>query len=250
MTIDLFKRISNYVSKNIEKRSSILDIYRGSAVFLMIIYHFCWDLRAFGYVKYALSDPFWVNFRGIIMTLFISAVGWSAYLAYRHGINGTNLFKRQGKLLLCAGVISLGSYIAFPNNWIFFGIIHFIFIASLIIIPVARLPILSFLIGIGILTVYLVNDDVRNFSLHHALTSTFTLPSYTLDLVNIVPWIAIVFLGPILGYFKLHNLHVPNHPIFTIFAFLGRHALLIYLCHQLLIYNLISFTTFILNTLK
>ena len=233
-----------------KNRSSFLDAYRGLAVFLMIIFHFCWDLRAFGYMKYALSDPFWVSFRGVIMTLFISAIGWSAYLSYQHAIRWRGFLIRHGKLLVCAVATSLGTYLAFPNNWIFFGILHFIFLASLIVIPVARLPRLSLSIGLLLLGVYFLNNDVHTFSMHQYLTSNFHFPSYTLDFVHPLPWLGVLFFGPILGAIKLHHINLPISKFTSVLTFLGRHALPIYLCHQLVLYSMVSSINFMINYLN
>ncbi|MBU2240237.1 MAG: DUF1624 domain-containing protein, partial [Gammaproteobacteria bacterium] len=50
------------------KRSAFLDVYRGTAVLLMMIFHFCWDLRNFGFMEFSIYDPFWVYFRSLILT--------------------------------------------------------------------------------------------------------------------------------------------------------------------------------------
>lgn len=239
----MIKTLSNWTKKTVstENRSMTLDAYRGTAVLLMIIFHLCWDLRDFGYLSYSLNDLFWINFRGIIMTLFISAVGWSAYLSYKDGIKWRNLFIRQSKLLLCTAAISIGTYLAFPNNWVFFGILHFILLAGFIILPVVRRPWVSLLLGTALLALFFFNDSVNSFNFHHYLTTNFSLPTYTLDLVNISPWISVIFLGPILGYLNLHKLPLPQHVLVTVLAFLGRHALLVYLSHQLLLYTVVFF---------
>lgn len=231
------------------QRSSSLDLYRGLAVLLMIIFHFCWDLREFDYIDYSLRDPFWVDFRSIIISLFMSALGWSSYLSCRNGYQWQSIFKRQFKLFLAAGGISLATYLAFPQNWIFFGILHFIFVASWLVLPVARKPWLSLFIGISILAAYFFFDSIRQFSLHTYLTGEFGFPKRTLDIVNLLPWMGVVFLGPMMGHLQLHNIKVPRLLNSQLLAFLGRHALPIYLCHQLLLYSLVALATQLIQLL-
>ncbi|TBR40940.1 DUF1624 domain-containing protein [Marinomonas agarivorans] len=230
-------------------RSTFLDAYRGCAVLLMIVFHLCWDLRAFDYLEYSLKSPFWVSFRAIIMTLFITAIGWSAYLSYRTSIRWNAFLTRHIKLLLCATAISLATYLAFPDHWIFFGILHFILLASIIITPVSQRPWLSVGIGVTLLSIYFFNDDINAFSFHRYLTHTFHLPTYTLDFVHPLPWFAVVFFGPLLGHLGLHNIRLPENRVSTLFALAGRYALVIYLCHQLVLYSLVTLLDTIIKQL-
>lgn len=229
------------LNKQVNKsRSSTLDFYRGLAVLLMIIFHLCWDLREFDYMDYSLHDPFWVSFRSIIITLFMSAVGWSSYLSCRNGYHWPAIFKRQGKLFIAAAGISLATYLVAPQNWIFFGILHFIFLASWLVLPVARRPWLSLIIGLTILAAYFNVDSIRQFSLHTYLTGEFGFPQRTLDIVNLLPWMGVVFLGPIMGHLKLHKIKLPKRLNSRVIAFLGRHALPVYLCHQLVLFSIVA----------
>ena len=239
-----FARRESFASSS---RSSSLDLYRGLAVLLMIIFHFCWDLREFDYIDYSLRDPFWVNFRSLIITLFISALGWSCYISCRKGYHWPSILTRQFKLFLAAAGISLATYLAFPENWIFFGILHFIFLASWLVLPLARKPWLSLALGLAILTVYFTVEQVHNFSLHTFLTQTFGLPKRTLDMVNLLPWMGVVFIGPIMGHLQLHKWQVPTYLNSKVLIFLGRHALIVYLCHQLVLYSLVAFITQLLQ---
>jgi len=244
-----WKSWSGFNKPTATQRSSSLDLYRGLAVLLMIIFHLCWDLREFDYIEYSLRDPFWVDFRSIIISLFMSALGWSSYLSCRNGYQWNAIFKRQFKLFLAAGGISLATYLSVPQNWIFFGILHFIFVASWLVLPVARKPWLSLLIGLAILAAYFSVDSIRQFSLHTYLTGEFGFPQRTLDIVNLLPWMGLVFLGPMIGHLQLHKIKVPNYLNSKMIAFLGRYALPVYLCHQLVLYTLVALVTQLIGLL-
>lgn len=221
-------------------RSHFLDSYRGLAVVLMIAFHFCWDLREFGYLSYQLHSPFWVSFRAVIMTLFLSAVGWSAYLSYHKGFSIKPFVSRNGKLLICAACISLATYLVLPSKWIFFGILHFIFLASIVVTPCVRWPKLCLVLGLASLTLYFTTDWLNTQPLRHTLTELLHLPRYTVDIVYPFPWLSVVFIGPILGYWQVHKIALPNSKIVEILAWFGRHALSIYLVHQVILFGLVA----------
>lgn len=234
-------------------RHIFLDAYRGSAVLLMIIFHFCWDLREFNYISYNLFDPFWVNFRAVILFLFLTAVGWSTYISKIPPPFQTSHFKkflvRQMKLLIAAASISLITYLAFPSQWIYFGILHFILLASFILYPFARYPRLNAIIGLAIGLIFFVTSWLQFPNIHHFLLNELGAPQYTLDIVYPFPWIACVFFGPIIGKF-LNKITVRNNSLVSILSWLGQHALIIYLLHQIILYSLISVATFLIKQLN
>lgn len=221
------------------KRSDFLDAYRGLAVFLMMVFHFCWDLRNFSFVEYSIYDPFWVYFRSLILTLFLTAIGWSSYLTLKKGSN-QSFWKRDIKLFLSASAISLVTYIAVPDQWIYFGILHFIFIASLLTRPFAKWPIASAVIGAVILLIYHTTNYLLFPNAFATITNYLTLPQRTLDIVFPFPWIGVILIGPLLGYLNWHKCSIPQSLFIDILAFLGRFALPIYLVHQAFLFALVA----------
>ncbi|SBS33222.1 hypothetical protein MSP8887_01889 [Marinomonas spartinae] len=227
-------------------RSSLLDTYRGLGVLLMMIFHFSWDLGNFGFIEFSLANPFWNHFRDIIVTIFISAVGWSAYLTMQkhHSII---LWKRDLKLLLAIIIISLGTYLAFPNNWIYFGILHFIFLLTFLVRPMTKWPIISFIIGVIIVLIYNTTNWLSFPSVLPYIVHTLHLPTSTLDIAFPFPWIGVALIGIALGYFKIHQLPIPEHFVTRILAWMGRYALPIYLLHQLILFTLVASAKMVLS---
>ncbi|WP_235075942.1 heparan-alpha-glucosaminide N-acetyltransferase [Marinomonas profundimaris] len=221
------------------KRSAFLDIYRGSAVLLMMIFHFCWDLLNFGFMEFSIYDPFWVHFRSLILTLFLSAIGWSTFIVLKKD-KSASFWKRDIKLFLSAAAISLATYLAVPNQWIYFGILHFIFIASLAIRPIARWPIHCAIFGAAIIIIYHSTDWLLFPNAFSTITHYIALPQRTLDIVFPFPWVGVVLIGPLLGYLNWHKIPTPQHTVLTVFAFMGRYALPIYLTHQLVLFALVA----------
>ncbi len=221
------------------KRSAFLDVYRGSAVLLMIIFHFCWDLRNFGFIEFSTYDPFWVYFRSLILTLFLTAVGWSTYIGLSKS-NKPSFWKRDIKLFISAGAISLATYLAMPNQWIYFGILHFILVASLLVRPVAKWPIACAVLGILIIMIYHLTPWLHFPNAFSTITHYVPLPDRTLDIVFPFPWIGVVFIGPLLGYLHWQQCPTPNHSVTRVLAFMGRYALPIYLSHQIILFGLVA----------
>lgn len=221
------------------KRSVFLDLYRGLAVLLMIAFHFCWDLRNFGFIDFSIYDPFWVYFRRIILILFLTAVGWSTYVALAKN-SAASFWKRDLKLLVCALAISLATYWAMPTQWIYFGILHFIFIASIIARPLTTRPILSALVGAVVIVIYQFTSWLHFPNAFSTITHYLALPQRTLDIVFPFPWVGIILIGPLLGYLSWQTFPTTQHRLVHMIAFMGRHALPIYLSHQLILFALVG----------
>ncbi|MCK5917091.1 MAG: DUF1624 domain-containing protein, partial [Cocleimonas sp.] len=70
-----------------KQRLHYLDVARGIAIILMVIYHFCFDLDNFQFIQIEMdSDPLWRGFRFLIITLFLSTMGMSLALTHAKGI--------------------------------------------------------------------------------------------------------------------------------------------------------------------
>ena len=62
-------------------RLPLIDALRGLAVAQMIVYHFVYDLKYFGWVQLAMTrDQPWVGWRTAIVTQFLLLVGASLVL--------------------------------------------------------------------------------------------------------------------------------------------------------------------------
>jgi len=115
------------------RRYPLIDGLRGVAIVLMMAYHFTFDLNWFKVVHFNFNtDIFWLSARGFIVSMFLGLVGVSLYLASVHGLNKRRYWRRIGILVACALGVSVASYLMFPKTMIFFGILHFIIIASLL----------------------------------------------------------------------------------------------------------------------
>lgn len=222
---------------SVPKRVFTVDLMRFLAIVLMVIFHFIYDLKFFGYVQWDIPDgPGWRQFRQVILTLFFLCVGFSLATVHRHHFKAKHFFKRFGLLVLASGVVTLSSLIMAPNNWIFFGVLQFIAIASVICVPFARQPILALVAGLLIIAVFNLGwmTSIWPFQpIRHLL------PAYTNDYVGLFPWTGIVLVGIWLAYqpwFTNDPLSQYGESKWVLFA--SRHSLIIYLVHQPILFGI------------
>ena len=224
------------------QRIFTLDLLRTFAIVLMVIFHFIYDLKFFGYVDWNTPDgEGWRSFRHVILISFFLCLGASLHLSHGTRIRWRKFSIRLLQIALSALAITIMSLIMFPKNYIYFGVLHFIAVASIICIGFASQPKLS--IGLGIIIITLYQLKIVS-GLWPFTTIRPYLPSYSNDYVGVFPWLGVVFLGIGLGatnWFKNDPLRrFQKHPYL---ALPGQHSLVIYLVHQPLFFALFGLLT-------
>jgi uncharacterized membrane protein len=217
-------------------RSLRVDAWRGSACLLMIFYHFCYDLNYFNLVSLDFYyHPFWLNLRILIVSLFVSIVGISLYLATVQGIQHRAIFKRVVTLFSCALLISLVSRILFQERFIFFGILHFITLASVIGLWFRSYFKLNIILGIAILIIGITTQHSFFDQPIWQWLGLMTHKPATEDYVPFIPWFGVVLLGIAWGRRLYQQNYLYNPPPTRVeqqLAKIGQHSLLVYMLHQ------------------
>jgi len=219
-----------------------LDIFRGIAIILMIIYHFCYFLNEFNYIHQNFDyNLFWRSFRAIIVTMFIFASGVSLHIAYHKGINWQKFLKRVALLGAVATAISVATYIVYPNRWVYFGIIHYIFASTIIGLLFINRFFISLIVAILLFVLYF-GGFVDYAIIIREFVKLLHLPSYTVDLVPLFPWFWVTSFALAISAKNWHkvifNKIDSDSKIANAVAFMGRHSLVIYLTHLPLLFGL------------
>ncbi len=239
-----------------------LDLARGLAVAMMIVYHFFYDLTFLGVSKHAMYAGGWLIFQRIIASTFLLVVGVSLVVSFsRSKLSGKQLVMKylyRGLFVMgCGMLVTLATWSALPRGFVVFGILHHIGAAIILSIPLLFLNfrmkfpnVLNALLGVGCIHIGLIINKLVGTS-KALVVLGITYPGfYTVDYFPIFPWFGVIVLGIFLGRFLYTatpkwNITLPK--ICKPFTWLGRKALLVYLLHQPVLIGLIFLSIRIIN---
>lgn len=219
-----------------------IDVARGLALLAMAIYHFSWDLEFFGYLDPGTAETGPLKwFARSIATSFLILVGIGLIMGHFRRIKWRGFGRRLAMVGGAALAITVATYFATPDAYIFFGILHEIAAASVLGLLFLRVP----SVGLAALAVlWLVAAHVLKGEIFNAPWLSWiglsTNPPRSNDFVPLFPWFAAVLAGMAAGRLMLdRNWTVwladrppPPNPASPVLAFLGRHSLITYLLHQ------------------
>jgi uncharacterized membrane protein len=232
-----------------------IDITKGIAVIMMVIYHLF-------YMAYLMNKPIidinlpWVSAMAVLShSIFIYMVGVNLHISYKKDPDG--FYRKQSlralKLLGYGLLMTLITYLIYPNAFIRYGIFHFI--ASAIIISMvfiqtklkASFGILLFMI----MAFYIENNkDTFGYMCLNTKNLCFNLGLYnnfnSIDHFSFIPFFIYVLLGIKTGqiiYPQLKSpLNIKENKITNGLAIIGKYSLNIYLVHWVIIYILLVLT--------
>lgn len=222
-----------------------IDTLRGLAIAMMIAYHFCFDLDYFGVIDADLNhDPFWLVARTLIVTLFLAVMGVSLQLAHRQGIRWHAVSRRFALLVGCAVLVTLATWALFPRSYVFFGILHFIALASLLGLPFLNRPWLAITCGTALLGLGIFWSHPFFNGAPWQWIGLMTYKPITEDYVPLIPWFGVVLLGMAAGM-TLRKAPAKKLPVGWrgTLAWAGRHSLPIYLLHQPVLLGMLYLVT-------
>ena len=114
-------------------RIAAIDAARGVALGGMVVYHLIWDFAHFGLIAPTL--PFAPATRAlshVVAGAFLALVGVSLALAHPHGLRREAFLRRLALIAGAAALVTAASYAVDAQEPILFGILHCIFVSSLI----------------------------------------------------------------------------------------------------------------------
>lgn len=225
-------------------RLPMIDTARGFALVAMIVYHASWNLEVFGFVDWGVyTHPVWLWFARLIAGSFLFLVGISLTLAHAQNKPLVDHLRRIAIVALGALAVSIVTYVLFGENFVYFGILHHIALASLIALPFLRSSVWT-QAGSAVLIVLAwqtLSFDVGSRWI--AWIGVSGAPPAAHDYVPLLPWLAVVFVGMICGRLLLNHAphinasHTPQHGFTKGVRWTGTHSLLIYLIHQPILFG-------------
>ena len=230
------------------KRFWEVDSLRGLAIIMMITYHFLFDLTFFGIYSFDVYSGFLWVFARLTAFTFIFLMGVSLTLSnsraqitgeYSEGGLFKKYLKRGLKIFSLGLLITLATWIFIPQEFILFGVLHFIGISIILSYVFLKSKYLNLFLGMSIiiLGIYLGNFT---FDFNWLLWLGF-IPNNleTVDYFPLIPWFGVVLIGLFFGGLLYKNYHrqfkIPDLSktyFVKTFSFLGRNSLIIYLVHQ------------------
>ena len=222
------------------RRWAAVDCFRGGAILAMIAYHFCFDLAWNGWlVADFVNDWRWIWFRTPILGSFLFIAGVSLGLAEARGQGDAQFWRRVGIIAGAAALVSLGSYLMFPESFIYFGVLHAIALMSVLARPAVCLGAWTIALGLAVLAIGVtVQHPLFDRPLLHWV-GLMTVKPRTEDYVPLFPWFGLLLVGAGAGAWAARNPRaVERLEMWTLpralgwTAWLGRHSLAVYLLHQ------------------
>jgi uncharacterized membrane protein len=230
-----------------------IDVLRGMAILWMIAFHCTWDLILYGWIRVNMSRGPWPWFSRIIATTFLTLAGISLVISDsrtggRQG--GFRKYLLRGLKIFGFGLVISGvTYLMFGDDFVVFGILHLIGFSIAAAYPF--LPYRRRWIGLSLGIALLIVGSYLN---RQTVLHPWFIPlgvnergRAMLDWYPILPWFGMLLIGIWIGHALYRGgqrrfaLPDGSHlPVIRQLAFLGRHALFIYLVHQPLLVGILT----------
>jgi uncharacterized membrane protein len=217
-----------------------IDFIRGIATILMIIFH-SFSLIDVKKNTFYTQHPYFFITGYLSRIIFIFLLGFSFKLSNTNNITNTNI-KIINKILLMSFLsllITLITYLQYPDKFVKFGILHFLTISLLLLLITTKIneniPLIS---GIIMFIIFLLVINKKSSS-NVMLNIIGFSPTYdTMDIFPIFKWFWLVGLG----YFfaskiKIQDTKIDNK-LFKSISYIGQKSLIIYVLHFPIIFSI------------
>lgn len=180
-------------------RFARVDALRGAAMLWMAAFHLAFDLNHFRWltpVQNFYRDPLWTWQRVAIVSLFLFTAGVGQAIAQGRELPSARFWRRWAQIVGCAVLVSLGSWLMFPQSYITFGVLHAIAVMLLLLRWLGRFdaPVL-----LALVLVALVLPEVFQHAWFDSRWTNWmglvTHKPRTEDYVPLLPWLGAMLLG-------------------------------------------------------
>jgi uncharacterized membrane protein len=225
-----------------------IDAARGGAILAMVVYHFSWDLRFFGFITTDVAEaPGWKLFARLIAGSFIFLVGIGLVLSTRRGLDRRRFLRRLAAIAASAAAITAVTWVAMPDAFIFFGILHAIAVFSVLGLAFVWAP--AWLTAAAAVLCFAAPALLAGpFFDAPALAwlGLAEVPPRSNDFVPVFPWLGVTLAGITAAHLALAwdasgrpLLHHLGRPAPQALVTAGRYSLPIYLVHQPVLFGLV-----------
>lgn len=234
------------MDKILKERFFELDALRGLAIFLMVIYHFFFDLDFLGIYEFNTHSGILLVIGRSAAILFIFLAGVSLTLSYSRtlSLHGTqnqfsHFLKRGAGVFAWGLVITVVTAVFLARGTIYFGILHLIGVSIILAYPFLKYKRVSLIAGIMLLFAGIFMETA--YADYSWLLWLGIKPHgfYTLDYFPVIPWFGVVLLGVFTGnslypdYQRSFRIcECEGNVLVSLLGYLGKKSLLIYLVHQ------------------
>ncbi len=251
----------NNKKNSIKNRFPELDIIKGIAVIMMVVFHFYYLYYILGKDFTAINNPFISNMATISHTIFIIMFGLNFSINYKKNKYKSDYYKKQlkrfGIYSVIAMAISAITYTIFPHKFVIFGIFHF-FAAALVmanlfagktktIIGLILFTILNLVIGDTI------PSKCYDIPLFCFISGIGNVKYQSIDHFPFIQFFLKVLAGMFIGenLYGIQNRTIDLSQFDTYFkkstllkpiAYLGKHSLSIYIIHWIILYSYVKLT--------
>lgn len=217
-------------------RFSEIDIIRGFALVLMILYHFFWDLDFFGILP--LDHSLYSSTVSIVPITFLAIVGVSLSITYDR-YKFQKPFLNALLILVCGICLSALSFLALPHMPIYFGVLHCIGVSMLLCLLLIRLRTdVLFVASLAIIvSSFVLSISIPGINAFTYMLGIHSVAVTSVDYFPLLPWFGYCLLGVSIGktlykdgkrQFTIPELLTHN----SLFSYVGKHSLGLYLIHQ------------------
>jgi uncharacterized membrane protein len=232
-----------------------IDLFRGIAILMMVLFHTIFDISFFGIAPVDVSTGFWRYFAYATASLFLLIVGVSLIVSHARaqqkivGLPLTLKFVYRGAFIFALGLlVSLGTWLYLRESFVIFGILHLIGISVLLSPFFFRFRKLNILLGLMCIPVGWIISGMSGPAI--LLPLGIMPPGFTsVDYTPLFPWFGMVLIGMGIGEYLYmggeRQFSLRQLPDFLVspLSFFGRHSLVIYLVHQPIIIILLALFT-------
>ena len=231
-----------------------IDLLRGIALYIMIIFHFLYDLNYFSVTHYHLYSGYFSYLAQLTASVFVVLAGVSLSIGYAKAKQKQlsmkdiriNFIIRGVKIFGLGMCITLITFIAIPERFVIFGVLHLIGVSIILSVLFLNYHHLNYLLGVLFIAIGLylrtITFDFNWFIPLGLLPHQF----YTIDYFPLLPWFGVVLFGIALGKTLYpdanRRFHIKDEIYGSIpqgICFFGRNSLPVYMFHQPILIGLI-----------